>query len=82
MADRNSSFTLKLLEPQNMWSKNWFETSALSKTFWTWINYSFLPFSGIVLTCPSAASMPKWNDKNNINNNNNYNNNNNNNNNK
>ena len=34
-------------------------------------NYFSLPFSGIVLTYPSAASIPKWNDDNNINNNNN-----------
>ena len=34
-------------------------------------NYFSLPFSGIVLTYPSAASIPKWNDENNINNNNN-----------
>ena len=40
-------------------------------------NYFSLPFSGIVLTYPSAASIPKWNDENNINNNNNNNNNNN-----
>ena len=38
-------------------------------------NYFSLPFSGIVLTYPSAASIPKWNDENNINNNNNNNNN-------
>ena len=38
-------------------------------------NYFYLPFSGIVLTYPSAASIPKWNDENGINNNNNNNNN-------